>query len=886
MTASRYKKIIITSLFLVLCSAFLLPGLATSQPETVEVKIGVLAKRGTSLCIKKWSPTTAYLSAHIPGYSFTLVPLGFGEIIPAVSRQEIDFILSNPAIFAGLEVTHGTNCVATMVNLLQQQQSTEFGGVIFYKAGRKDIRSLTDLKGKSFMAVDRQSFGGWLTALEQLKTQAIEPDHDFRALQFAGTHDAVVYAVLAGKVDAGTVRTDTLERMALENKISLTDLEVIPFSHNNDSHSHTDLIHHTVYEQFPNLYSTHLYPEWPFAKLNHTPLALAEEVAKTLYNMEATSEAAQAAHIAGWTIPQQYQSVRECLQELRIWPYEDLGKIYLKDVFKKYWLFLLGAALLLCTSLLVSLYIVRLNRALNLSQQELQNSLNRQATSFDQIIEESLNEIYIFDATSLQFLRVNKGAQKNLGYDAIELGLMTPMDIKPELSTETFLAMMQPLIAGQDERLIFETVHQRKDGSTYPVEVHLQPSSYHGRKVYVAMIIDISERKTAEAEKKKLEENLQQAQKMEAIGTLAGGIAHDFNNILSVILGFTELSQLQIGANDPISDDLNQIGLAATRAAELVKQILTFSRKAEHELLPLQPHLIVKEALKMLRSSLPTTVELEEHIDSHCGMILADATNIHQIVVNLCTNAFHALDNEKGTIAVKLSCREIGTGEITEVGVAPGPFVELAVTDTGHGIDKETLGKIFDPYFTTKEAGKGTGLGLAVIYGIVKECQGFIQVDSAPGQGTTFHIYLPILDGERELPAKTEAEESLTTGSERILVVDDEPHMITLCTSMLERLGYVVTGTTDSLEALALFQAAPQGFDLLISDQTMPRMTGSELAREIRKIRPDMAIIICSGYSSVFNKEEAQAMGIKSYLKKPITYKQLAGTVREVLDNV
>ena len=885
MAASRYKVFIIISCFMVLCSVSLLPDRVFSQPETVEVKIGVLAKRGASFCKKKWSPTAAYLSAQIPGYSFTIVPLSFEELLPVVSRQEIDFLLCNSAIFAGLEAVHGVSGVATMVNLLHQQEATAFGGVIFYKAGRKDIRSLADLKGKSFLAVDRRSFGGWLTALRELKRYGIDPNQSFSTLNFAGTHDAVVHAVLKGKVDAGTVRTDTLERMAQENKISLTDIGIIPFSNDNVAHSHVDLIHHTVYEQFPYLRSTHLYPEWPFAKLNHTPFALAKEVAHTLYDMPAASEAAQAAHISGWTIPNQYQSVRECLQELQIWPYEDLGKIYLSDVLKKYWILLSCAVLVLCTSLFVSFYIARLNKAITLSKLRLKRSYDKQAASFDQIIEESLNEIYIFDSATLNFLRVNQGAQRNLGYSSQELSQLTPVDIKPELNLETFLEKMQPLIAGENERLIFETIHQRKDGSTYPVEVHLQPSSYHGRKVCVAIILDVTERKLAEAEKKKLEENLQQAQKMEAIGTLAGGIAHDFNNILAVILGFTELIQVKTTDNDEISDQLARIITAANRATELVKQILTFSRKADHQLLPMQPHLIVKEALKMLRSSLPTTVELHEHIDSHCGMIMADATNIHQIVVNLCTNAVHALDKEKGSITVKLSCREIGADEIPEVDVTPGPFVELAVTDSGHGIDKEIVGKIFDPYFTTKEAGKGTGLGLAVIYGIVKECKGFIQVDSAPDQGTTFHIYLPIFTEEWEVPGKTEEEEPLATGNERILVVDDEPHMVTLCSSMLERLGYEVTGTSDSREALRLFQAMPQAFDLIISDQTMPKMTGAELAKAILKIQPEMAVIICTGYSSVFDQKEALALGIKSYLRKPVTTKQLADTVRKVLDN-
>ncbi|MEN8258515.1 MAG: PhnD/SsuA/transferrin family substrate-binding protein [Thermodesulfobacteriota bacterium] len=885
MVTKQQARVFIKVGVLILCALFLLTSRAYCRPETVEVIIGVLAKRGPEVCLKRWSPTAAYLNSQIPGYSFSIVPLRFKEIVPAVRNKELDFILANPAIFAGLEALHGTSCVATLKNLFNGQESTEFGGVIFSKADRQDIHSLKDLKAKSLMAVDRQSLGGWLVALRELTIHGIDPDRDLRRLSFAGTHDAVVYGVLAGKADAGTVRTDALERMALEEKISLADFNIIPFSHKHHEHTHDDLIHYTRYDQFPFLRSTHLYPEWPFAMLNHTDENLAKAVAGALYAMAASTKAAQAAHIGGWTIPHQYQSVRQCLQDLRVWPYEELGKIYFSDVLKNYWHILLAVLLVMLASLLASFYVSRRNRALLLSQQRLEKSYAKQKASFDYILEESLNEIYIFDAATFIFLRVNKGAQKNLGYDADELSRMTPIDIKPDLNHEGFLAKIEPLIAEQEKCLIFETRHRRKDGSSYAVEVHLQASSYLDRKVYVAIILDITARKQAEKEKKKLEEKLQQSQKMEAIGTLAGGIAHDFNNILGVILGFAEMSLLKFKSGEDIVGNIDQIKLAAGRAVDLVNQILTFSRKADRHSQPLKPHLIVREALKMLRSSLPSTVELKERLDPQSGFIMADPTNIHQIVVNLCTNALHALKQEKGTIEVSLAGKVLDSDEITEVGVVPGSFVELTVQDTGVGIDRTIMDRIFDPYFTTKKKGKGTGLGLAVIYGIVKDCKGFIKVDSTEGQGTTFRIYIPALPEVSLSDQNDEVGAELPTGHEHILVIDDEPEIVTLCTSILEGLGYKAVASTDSHEALSLFRSDPERFDLIISDQTMPKMTGAELAQEVFKIRPAMAMIICTGYSSVLSAEAAQGLGIKNFLKKPVTRKQLAHTVREALDN-
>ncbi|MCB2181551.1 MAG: transporter substrate-binding domain-containing protein [Desulfobulbaceae bacterium] len=387
-------------------------------------------------------------------------------------------------------------------------------------------------------------------------------------------------------------------------------------------------------------------------------------------------------------------------------------------------------------------------------------------------------------------------------------------------------------------------------------------------------------------QQKKLEEELSQAQKMEAIGTLAGGIAHDFNNILSAIIGYSELAKDEFRNGGYPEQDIDQVLAAAQRASELVKQILTFSRKSKHQLRPLSPHIFIKESLKMLRSSLPSTITIEEDIDTASGTILADPTQLHQILANLCTNSLHAMQDEKGTLNVSLCRREVRADEIPSAnGALPGSFTVLSVSDTGCGMDNETMERIFDPYFTTKEVGKGTGLGLAVINGIVKDYKGFIEVESKPAQGTTFRVHIPALKEEiHAQDEKTETAEPLPTGNERILVVDDENLIAGIHKQVLERLGYSVMMTTDSQDALDKVRRNPNRFDLIITDQTMPKLSGIELAREILHIQPAMPIILCTGFSSVVNKKEALAVGIKKFLHKPVSRKKIARTVRAILD--
>jgi len=754
---------------------------------------------------------------------------------------------------------------------------------------------------------------------------------------------------------------------------------------------------------------------------------------------------------------------------------------------------------------------------------ELRQSLN-QEKNLTQIIEKSLNEIYLFDADSYTFLFVNEGARANLGYSLAEFMEMTPLDINPEISASFFAENAASLENGQKEKVVFETVHKRKDGSLYPVEVHLQKTEYRDRPVFAAIALDITQRKKMEqryeelvegtidlitqvdaegkllyvnhmskeifghepgqligqsffdfihpddlemtaswfgncrsrqivqskienrqvnqktgtvhdmlwtvsfsydeqgrfvssngiahdvterkeverairkskerwdrtfnsffdivtlhdtdlhivkanqaaytllaspgmeivghhcyelfhgsdepcqdcplletkkslapcrreihheklgktflvsaapvfdelgkleyivhvgkdiSDLKNLEKELLHSQKMEAIGTMAGGIAHDFNNILSAILGYAEFIQQAVPAESETGKNIGEVLRAGKRAASLVKQILTLSCRAASEKQLLSPHLVVLEALKMLRATMPTTVEIREEIDPDCGTVLADPTVIHQITVNLCTNALHAMAEQKGTLSVGLHRRELSAGEIlSERSVGSGSFVVLTVRDNGSGMDQSTIARIFEPYFTTKEVGRGTGLGLAVVHGAVEDCKGFIEVESLLGKGSTFSVYLPItLESEGQALGKEPKDRAGTSShKEKILLVDDEPLLVKINEKRLQNHGYQVSAFLDSRKAFEKFRSQADTFDLLITDQTMPGLTGAELAQAVLEIKPSLPIIMCTGHSDIVSEEKALAMGIKKYVFKPMYGDELLDAVREVLD--
>ena len=401
-------------------------------------------------------------------------------------------------------------------------------------------------------------------------------------------------------------------------------------------------------------------------------------------------------------------------------------------------------------------------------------------------------------------------------------------------------------------------------------------------KSFVSVHTDISELKQAKSEKKKFEAKLQQAQKMESIGTLAGGIAHDFNNILSSVLGYTELALGGVEKGTELEDDLQEVRKAGMRAKDLVKQILTFARQSDEADMPIQINIIAKEVLKFIKSSIPSTIQINNKIYSD-SLIMGSSTQIHQVLMNLCTNAAQAMEEKGGMLEVSVNDTTIDKMFMIP-NLIPGEYIEIKVSDTGMGIAPQNLHTIFEPYFTTKPVGEGTGMGLAVVHGIIEKYGGKISVNSTIGKGTCFTIYLPITK-KRKVHMHAEKEE-LPHGNENILFVDDEAPIAKMGSKVLEQLGYSVTTRTSSVEALELFKSKPQAFNLVITDMTMPNMTGDQLATEMMNIRSDIPVILCTGYSKKLSEERASEIDIKALAYKPVVKADLAKTVRKVLDKI
>ena len=512
-------------------------------------------------------------------------------------------------------------------------------------------------------------------------------------------------------------------------------------------------------------------------------------------------------------------------------------------------------------------------------------ALDENEKKFRTIFNNTIDAFYIHtinnDDSPGPFIEVNDQACRMLGYTRDELLCMTPLDFKSN-SQKDPLAMFRKVLS--QGHATFETGHIAKDGAIIPVEISSYKFILNGAQTIFSVARNITDREQSNLREKKLQEQLRQLQKIEALGTLTGGIAHDFNNILSIMLGYTELSQARIPQDNPAQASLKNVKDACFRARDIVHQLLTFARRGEHEKKEMDIRLVIKEGLKMLRSTLPSSIDFQ--IDIPTGdfpHIRGDVVQIHQIMVNLCTNASHAMREKGGILTIRMQHLQIDHPEEFDPNITPGEFIHLSVQDTGEGISSTEIGRIFDPYFTTQNRATGSGLGLSVVQGIIKTHEGGIKVSSESGKGTTFDIFFPVMARPSSM-SKNERPPEPVHGNERILFVDDEEVLTTMSRERLEQLGYTVRATTDPIQAFEWFRTDASQFDLVITDMTMPGMTGIKLSQKLHALRNDIPIILCSGFNNIISKTSWQDSGIALYLNKPMNLNKLARSIRKVLD--
>ncbi len=549
------------------------------------------------------------------------------------------------------------------------------------------------------------------------------------------------------------------------------------------------------------------------------------------------------------------------------------------------------------------------------AQRALRESEQRWATTLSSIGDAV---IATDDAGSITFM--NAVAEKLTGWTLDEASGERVTKIFNIIDEHTRREIESPVLRVLREGTIVglsnHTLLVRKDGREVPVDDSGAPiTDAGGRTTGVVLVFrDVSERRRVEKtlgiarveleqrvlertaelqqaydklmqetrERERVEAELRQAQKMEALGTLTGGIAHDFNNMLAAIIGFTEIAKDKLPSDSKVQQQLARVLEAGIRGRELVRRLLTFSRRTEQEKKPLSLSSIVKETATLLRASLPATISIRVDGNRESGFILADPVQIQQVVMNLCTNSAHAMREKGGTLDVEVCDFSLSPSGGNSQGIKPGLYVKLTVRDTGTGIPPDIIGKIFNPFFTTKGPGEGTGLGLSVVDGIVRQHDGYITVESEPGKGSVFIVYLPKV--AETAPSESAGDDVIPAGHERVLFIDDEEPLAEMGRQLLEKLGYSVTTRTSSTDALAALRRDPAAYDLIITDETMPEMTGMEFAKEVLALRPDMPVILCTGFSHRVDADQAKAAGIRGFALKPMTKAETAKIIRKVLD--
>jgi two-component system sensor histidine kinase TtrS len=696
---------------------------APLQAEQEVVRIGVLSHRGDKATLRMWSPTAHFLTYHIPTHKFVIQPLKFDEVNPAVEKGEIDFVLVNPGIYVNLEVNNRVSRIATLYNRRNDVPYKIFGGVIFTRKDHPEINTLEDLRGHTMMAVDTTSLGGFQMAMREMVENGIDPYSDLKSLRFGGIHDRVVLAVLNGEVDIGTVRTDILERMATAGTIDLDDFRIVNPQN---------------VAEFPFALSTRLYPEWPFSKVAHTADSLAQKVAIALLNMHHDHAAALAGNYAGWTIPLDYQPVHDLFLTLKLPPYQNIGKFTLSDAISRYWYWFLGGLLMLLFMIVMTLWVMRLNR-------EIKKAKARLELQHELILDSVADGIYGVDLQGRSTF-FNRAAERITGWKADDLIGRNQHEILHHTHADgsPYKAEECPVYLTFREnraRYISDDIFWHKDGSSFPVEYSSTPIRDDSGKTVGSVVVfrDTTRRKRAEEKARQHQIELARAGRLSTLGEMASGIAHELNQPLTAISTNAQAS-IRILESDSSNvnvcvDVMERIASQADRAGEIIRQLRRLVRKEPLERSEANINDLVNAVAVLIwpdirRESVKLELDLEEPLPS----IPLQPIQIEQVILNLARNAIESL-SEKHSGERKLY---IGTQNKGKKAIA------VIVRDNGPGVKPELANTLFDPFVTGKP--QGMGLGLSISYGIIEAHGGKLSLNPAFEEGAEFNFYLPFAE--------------------------------------------------------------------------------------------------------------------------------------------
>lgn len=700
--------------------ALFMAGTAAWALPPPDIRIGVLSHRGAAATERVWSPTADYLSAALRSHRFRIEPLDFDEVDPAVASGQIDFVLVNPAIYVNLEVRYRVSRIATLRNQVDGVELSQFGGVLFTRADRADITDLRDLRGRSLMAVDRTSLGGFHMAWGELAKEGLDPYRDLAELSFSGNHDAVVLAVRSGRVDAGTVRTDILERMTAAGLVRMEDFRIL------NAQVSTD---------FPFAHSTPLFPEWPFSKVRHTPNDLAQRVAIALLQMPRNHEAAQSGEYAGWSTPLDYQPVHELLRLLRLPPYDQAAPFTLTDAFARYWAGFLLAGLALLVMALLTLWVTRLNQRLARAKAHLEQQHELILNS----VAEGICGVDLQGRTTFVNLAMERitgwTGEELIGREQHPLLHHTRTDGSPHPPGECPVYLT---CRDSQPRFVEDDLFWRKDGSSLPVEYSTNPIRDARGATLGSVVVfrDMTERKQAAEDIRRRQLELAHVGRLSTLGEMASGIAHELNQPLTAIRTNARacVRLLESGRTslEHCSDVMERIAAQAERAGEVIRHIRHFVRKEEPQLRPARVSAMLETVLELIRPDARRAgVTLESRLAADADWVLAQDIQIEQVILNLARNAIEAMeacppDQRRLTI---------GSDRLSD------GRTEIQVADTGPGLDAAVADRIFEPFVTTKT--QGLGLGLSISSGIVESHGDRLRVESLPTQGTRFRFCLP-----------------------------------------------------------------------------------------------------------------------------------------------